>query len=67
MYAMKIVLPRKEERDNSSGAEAETLARGGRRAWKYSVQDLVCSSVWKIRSCHDFFSQQSSVIAFPSR
>ena len=34
MYAMKIVLPKGEEHGDSSGAEAETLDRCGRRVWR---------------------------------
>ena len=55
--AMTIVPPKGEEHADSSGAEAETLAGGGggRGVKKYCVPNLVCCSVGKIHSCHDFF------------
>ena len=56
MHAMKIIPLKGEEHEDSSGAEAETLACGGRRVCRYSVQYFVCS-VWIIDSCHDFFGQ----------
>ena len=34
MYALQIVSPLGEEHEDSSGAEAETLARCGRRVWR---------------------------------
>ena len=57
MYAVKIVLPKGEEHDDLSAAEAETPACGGRRVRRYCVQDLVCSSVWTIDSGHHVFRQ----------
>ena len=55
MYAMKIVLPKGEESEDSSRAEAETLARGCRRLWRYSAQDFRWCSVWKIHYVTSFF------------
>ena len=60
MYAMKIVPLKGEEHEDSSGAEAETLAPCGRRVWRYSAHYFVGPFVWKILSCHDFFRQQPS-------
>ena len=56
MYALKIVPHEGGEHGESSGEGAESLARGGRRVWRYSVQYFVCYSVWKLRSCHEFSS-----------
>ena len=58
---MTIVPPKEEEREDSWGAEAETLARGDRTVWRYSVQGFDCSSVWKIHSCHYFLRQKPSL------
>ena len=42
MASMTIVPPKGEEHEDSSGAEAEILVRGGRGVRRYFVQDLVC-------------------------
>ena len=55
--AMTIVPLKEEEHADSSGAEAETLAGGGRGVRTYPVPNLVCCSVGKIHSCHDCFLQ----------
>ena len=55
MYAFKMVPFKGNEHDDSSVAEAGTLACGGRNFLRYSVQDCLCSSIWKIHSCQDMF------------
>ena len=52
MYAIKIASSERDDYEDSSSVEAETIARVDRRVWRYSVQDFVCS-VWKINPCHD--------------